>query len=172
MVSSSRRTYVIGGGNTAGEYALYLKNIGCPVSLIHRRDELRAEKKLQDEIAHNGIDVMWNTTVESFHGSNGLLDSIKVRDVRTQESRTIPAEGAFVAVGEVPNNDVAKMLSVELDKDGYVLVDRRMKTSRPGIYAAGDITGGLKQIVVASGEGAVAATSAFEDLREPYWIKC
>jgi thioredoxin reductase (NADPH) len=167
-----KRTYVIGGGNTAVAYALYLKNIGCPVSMIHRRDELRAEKKLQDELADKGIDVLWNTTVVGFSGTRGLLDTIAVKDVKSGATRSLQADGAFVAVGESPNNEVARMLGLEMDHEGYIKVDRKMRTSRPGVFAAGDITGGLKQVIVAAGEGAVAATSAFEDLREPYWTKC
>jgi thioredoxin reductase (NADPH) len=167
-----KRVYVIGGGNTAGEYALYLKNIGCDVTMVHRRSELRAEKKLQEEIFQMGIEVLWSTTVEGFRGERGILESIVVKDLVSGSVRTLKADGAFVAVGEVPNNAVAGMLSLEMDEEGYVKVDRGMRTSRPGVYAAGDLTGGLKQIVVAAGEGAVAATSVFEDLRSPYWITC
>jgi len=165
-----KRVFVIGGGNTAVEYAVYLHNIGCKVTLVHRRDELRAEKNMQDQLSQRGIEVIWSTGIESFVG-DGVLQGIVVKDLRSGEVRTIDADGAFVAVGEVPNNALARSLGLDLDGSGYVSVDRRMATSMPGVYAAGDITGGLKQIVVAAGEGAIAATSAFEDLREPYWLK-
>jgi len=93
-----------------------------------------------------------------------------IKDVKSGSSREVPISGAFIAVGEEPNNGIARMMGVDIDYEGYIKVDRRMVTNVPGVFAAGDITGGLKQIVVAAGEGAIAATSAFEALMEPYWL--
>ncbi|MDG6224793.1 MAG: thioredoxin-disulfide reductase [Candidatus Thermoplasmatota archaeon] len=164
-----KRVLVVGGGNTAVEYAIYLHNIGCDVSLVHRRGELRAEMKMQEELGKRDIQVIWNSVVLEFRG-DGTLKEVLLRDKLSGVERTVEADGVFVAVGEVPNNEIPKRLGLDLDPDGYVIVDRMMRTSIPGIYAAGDVTGGLKQVVVAAGEGAIAATTAFEDLREPYWI--
>ncbi len=164
-----RDVIVVGGGNTAFLYAIYLNNIGCHVTLVHRRDAFRAEKALQDQVEKLGIKLLLSSIVERFQGAD-VLDRAVIKDLKTGSSRDIPVAGAFIAVGEEPNNSVAKMLGVELDHEGYVKVDRRMRTNVPGVFAAGDITGGLKQIVVAAGEGAIAATSAFESLIEPYWL--
>ncbi len=160
---------VVGGGNTALLYAIYLNNIGCRVKLVHRRDAFRAEKALQDQVAKFGIETVLSSVVERFVGEDSL-DKAVIKDLRTGLSKELPVGGAFIAVGEEPNNGVARMLGVELDHEGYVKVERDMRTNVPGVFAAGDITGGLKQIVVAAGEGAVAATSAFESLMEPYWL--
>ncbi|MFW3146229.1 MAG: thioredoxin-disulfide reductase [Thermoplasmatota archaeon] len=160
---------VVGGGSTALLYAIYLNNIDCRVKLIHRRDEFRGEKALQDQVKSLEIELVMDTVVEEFVGEEELRKAV-VRNVKTGERSEIPASGAFIAVGEFPRNDIAKALGLELDEEGYIIVDRTMRTSVPGVFAAGDVTGGLKQIVAAASEGAVAATSAFEDLMEPYWI--
>ncbi|MGA1820309.1 MAG: NAD(P)/FAD-dependent oxidoreductase [Thermoplasmatota archaeon] len=161
---------VVGGGSTALLYAIYLDNIQCRVKLVHRRDEFRGEKALQDQVRSLDIELVMDTVVEEFMGGD-QLQKVRLRNVKTGEITEMPIDGAFIAVGEIPKNDIARSLGVELDGEGYIKVDRRMATSVPGVFAAGDITGGLKQIVVAAGEGAIAATSAFEDLMEPYWIE-
>jgi len=160
---------VVGGGSSALLYAIYLQNIDCRVKLIHRRDEFRGEKALQDQVGDLGIGMVLDTVVEEFIGTD-MLEGVRTRNLKTGEMKTLDAAGAFVAIGEVPRNDIAVELGVELDEEGYVKVDRSMRTSVPGVFAAGDITGGLKQIVSAAGEGAIAATSAFEELMKPYWI--
>jgi thioredoxin reductase (NADPH) len=160
---------VVGGGNTALLYAIYLNNLGCKVKLVHRRDAFRAERALQDQVSKFGIETTLSTVVERFLGDE-VLNAVVLRDLRSGTSREFQVSGAFVAVGEEPNNRIARTMGIELDHEGYVKVDRRMVTNVPGVFAAGDITGGLKQIVVAAGEGAIAATSAFEALMEPYWL--
>ncbi len=160
---------VIGGGSTALLYAIYLENIECNVKLIHRRDQFRGEKALQDKVKASGVQIILDSVVEEFKGEE-VLGSLMVKNVRTDERTEIPVSGAFIAVGEVPQTQIALELGVELDNEGFIKVDRRMKTNIPGVYSAGDVTGGLKQIVTAAGEAASAATSAFEDLMEPYWL--
>ncbi|MEA3557909.1 MAG: FAD-dependent oxidoreductase [Candidatus Thermoplasmatota archaeon] len=164
-----KEVLVLGGGNTALLYAIYLSNIDCKVKLIHRRDEFRGEKALQEQVRDMDIELVLDSVVEEFIGDDNL-ERARVKNVKTGEVREMEVSGAFVAVGEIPRNDVARMLDIDLDDEGYIKVDRKMRTSVPGVFAAGDITGGLKQIVVAAGEGAIAATSAFEDLMKPYWI--
>ena len=131
--------------------AIYLNNIECKVKLIHRRDEFRGEKALQDQVRSQDIELILESVVEEFIGEE-QLEKVKIRNVKTGEITEIPMDGVFIAIGEIPQNDMALSLGLDLDEEGYVKVDRRMATSMPGVFAAGDITGGLKQIVVATGE--------------------
>ena len=78
--------------------------------------------------------------------------------------------GIFISIGEMPSNELAKMISVNLDKNGYIVTDKRQGTNVPRVYSAGDITGGVKQVIVACAEGAIAANSAYEDIKNPYWV--
>jgi thioredoxin reductase (NADPH) len=165
-----KKVFVVGGGNTALTDAIYLKNIGSDVTLIHRRDTLRAEKYLQDSFFKLGIEVIWNSEVKEIIGKESV-EFIKIINRVTGEEQTIELDGLFVAIGYEPNNLLAKDLGVQLDEEGYIKVDRNMRTNIQRVYAAGDIAGGEKQIVVAVARGAIAATSAFEDLLSPYWIK-
>jgi thioredoxin reductase (NADPH) len=164
-----KEVLVVGGGSTALLYAIYLNNIDCKVKLIHRRDEFRGERALQDQVKAQNIELIMESVVEEFIGDEEL-EKVRIRNVKTGEITEIPMDGVFIAIGEIPQNEVAVLLGLDLDDEGYIKVDRRMTTSMPGVFAAGDVTGGLKQIVVATGEGAIAATSAFEELMEPYWI--
>jgi len=155
---------VVGGGNTAVSDALYLHNLGAKVTLVHWRDALKAEARLQESLKQSGIPVLRNSEVREIVGEK-VVRSVKIEDKAKKALTEMPVEGVFIAIGYVPNNEIAKNLGLELDEEGYVRVDlTTMRTSVPGIYAAGDITGGLKQIVVAVGQGSMAAMSAFEDI--------
>ena len=155
---------VVGGGNTAVADALYLHNLGAKVTLVHWRDTLKAEARLQESLKQSGIPVLWNSEVREVLGDK-IVKSVKIEDKTAKTLSEMPVDGVFIAIGYVPNNEIAKDLGLELDAEGYVKVDlTTMRTSVPGIYAAGDITGGLKQIVVAVGQGSTAAMSAFEDI--------
>ena len=160
---------IIGGGNTALTDALHLKNLGVNVTIIHRRDTFRAQKPLQDSVDHENIPILWNTVVEEIQGDGKRVSNLKIRNLMTRAVSDLPVDGAFVAIGQEPSNSLAKALSVELKEDGFVKVGSDMRTNVPRIYAAGDITGGLQQIVTAIGEGSIAAMSAFEDISHPYW---
>ncbi len=160
---------VVGGGSTALLYAIYLHNIECNVRLIHRRDEFRGEKALQDQVKELGIELILDTVVEEFKGTD-MLESVIIKNVKTGDKKELKTAGAFIAIGEVPQVQLGMVLGAQLNEEGFLKVDRNMRTNVPGFYSAGDITGGLKQIVTAAGEGAIAATSAFEDLMEPYWL--
>lgn len=163
-----KKVFVVGGGNTAVTEALYLHGLGAKVTLIHRRNELRAEKSLQDSLFKAGIPILWNTELREILGGKSVI-GIKVSDRITGELKEMQADGVFIAIGYEPNNEVAKMLGLELNKEGYIKVDEKQRTSLPMVYAAGDITGGVKQIVVAVGQGSIAALTAFEDIANPYW---
>ncbi len=163
-----KKVIVVGGGNTAATEALYLKNIGVDVTIVHRRDQLRAEKYLRQSLENNKIPVIWNSTVKEIRGEK-LVTAVVIENAADGTTRTMPVNGVFVAIGYVPNNELARKLGVGMDKEGYVTVDERHRTTVRGIYAAGDLTGGEKQIVTAVGQAAVAATTVFEDIANPYW---
>lgn len=160
---------IIGGGNTALTDALHLKNLGVDVTIVHRRDTFRAQKPLQDSVEREGIPVIWNTVVDEIEGDGRRVSNLKLRNMMTRAITDLKVDGAFIAIGQEPATDLAKSLSVELKSDGFVKVGSDMRTNVPRIYAAGDLTGGLQQIVTAIGEGSIAAMSAFEDISHPYW---
>ncbi|QZD87888.1 thioredoxin-disulfide reductase [Qipengyuania psychrotolerans] len=155
-----KKVAVIGGGNTAVEEALYLTNHSDDVTLIHRRDELRAEKILQDRLLnHPKISVLWNKTVESFEaGENGALTHLRLRDTQTSEDSEFACEGAFVAIGHAPATELFKG-KLPMDDSGYLLVEPGTpKTSIPGVFAAGDVMDHTyRQAVTAAGTGCMAA---------------
>ncbi|SFP37284.1 thioredoxin-disulfide reductase [Qipengyuania nanhaisediminis] len=158
-----KKVAVIGGGNTAVEEALYLTNHSDDVTLIHRRDELRAEKILQDRLLnHPKISVLWNKTVESFEaGDNGALSHVRLRDTQTGEDSDFGCDGAFVAIGHAPSTELFKG-KLPMDDSGYLLVEAGTpKTSIPGVFAAGDVMDHTyRQAVTAAGTGCMAALDA------------
>jgi len=163
-----KKVVVVGGGNTALLDAIYLQQIGCKdVEIIHRRDVLRAEEALQKEAKEKGIVFTLNSVVKSINGKE-MVKSITIENLADKREKEIRVDGIFIAVGEVPQNEIAKMLGVELDDQGYVVVDRWQRTNVKGVYAAGDITGGVRQIVTACAEGAIAALTSAEVLGKKY----
>ncbi len=161
---TGRDIIMVGGGNSALQEALYLNNLGANVTLIHRRDEFRAQKHLQNMIKEAGINTILNATVEEIKGDM-LVESVILKDTKTGELSELPINGVFVSVGYIPHTELAKQLNVNLDESGPILIDNNQKTNVEYVYAIGDVCVGLKQWVVACGEGAVAATSAFNDLQ-------
>ena len=156
---------VVGGGNTAVTDALYLHNLGAKVTLVHWKDSLRAEARLQESLKQTEIPVLWNSEVREITGDK-VVRSVKIEDKTTKTTKEMAVDGVFIGIGYIPNNDVAKQLKLELDDQGYIKTDlTTMKTSVPHVYAAGDITGAPKQIVVAVAHGSMAAMTAFEDLQ-------
>ena len=163
MFFRNKKTVVVGGGNAAAIEALHLKNLGSDVSLIHRRDKLRADKILQTQILEKNINVVWDSVVEEIFGDS-IVKGVKIRNVKDNSINEMSIDGVFVSIGEKPNSAIAKSIGVKTDEKGYIVVDKNQRTNLPKIYAAGDVTGGLRQIVTACAEGAVAANSAYEDL--------
>lgn len=156
-----KKVVVIGGGNTAVEEALYLTNHSQDVTLIHRRDSLRAEKILQDRLfAHPNIKVLWNKAVERFVGEGGLT-GVEMKDTVTGEIMVEPADGAFVAIGHAPATELFKG-KLELDSSGYIIVEPGTpKTAIPGVFACGDVMDHTyRQAVTAAGTGCMAALDA------------
>lgn len=155
-----REVVVVGGGNTAVQEALFLTHFARKVTLVHRRDRLRATGILARRAFDNPkIDFAWNAVVDEITGAAGVQE-VRVRDVKTSGTRVIPAEGIFIFVGLIPNTDLVRGL-VELDQGGHVLVDANMQTSLKGIFACGDCTRKLlRQVITACGDGATAAYAA------------
>lgn len=160
MFFVNRNVLMVGGGNSAAQEALYLKNIGCNVKIVHRRDSLRCEHRLEELLQEKGVEILWNSTIKEIKGDMAVNSVTLVRDGVEEEYET---DAVFVAIGDEPSNGLAKQLGVELDENGYIITDKSQATNVSGVYAAGDITGGVKQWIVACGEGAVAAISAYQD---------
>jgi len=169
-----RKVAVIGGGNTAVEEALYLSNLASEVVLVHRRDELRAEKILQDRLfekSRNGnVSFMWNNVVEEVLGGDSGVSGLRLKNVKTGETKDLKLEGVFIAIGHNPNTEVFKG---QLDmKDGYISIRSGTEgfatmTSIPGVFAAGDVTDHVyRQAVTSAGFGCMAALDADRWLEE------
>lgn len=162
---AGRDIIMVGGGNSALQEAIYLKNLGANVTLVHRREEFRAQKHLQNMIEKEGINTILNATVEEIKGEM-LVESVVLKDTKTNELKEVPTNGVFISVGYIPHTELATQLGVNLDESGHIIIDKEQKTNIDHVYAVGDVCIGLKQWVVACGEGAVAATSAYHDLKE------
>ncbi|WP_108859289.1 thioredoxin-disulfide reductase [Ruegeria sp. Alg231-54] len=161
---------VIGGGNTAVEEALFLTNFASKVTLIHRRDELRAEKILQDRLLkHKKIEPLWFHELEEVTGTDAPLgvEGVRVKNVKTGEITEIPCKGVFVAIGHAPANELVKD-SLESHMGGYVVTKPgSTETSVPGVFAAGDLTDHIyRQAVTSAGMGCMAALDAERFLAE------
>src|SRR4249919_328833 len=159
-----KKVAVIGGGNTAVEEALYLTNHSHDVTLIHRRDSLRAEKILQDRLfANPNIKVVWDSEVVEFvgGGEHEALIGLDIRNRRTDEISRVDVEGAFVAIGHQPATELFKE-HLKLDEDGYIEVEPgTTRTSVPGVFACGDVMDKIyRQAVTAAGTGCMAALDA------------
>ena len=159
-----RTVAVVGGGDVAVEDAIFLAR-GCKkVYLIHRRDELRAAKSLQERLfSCENVEILWNTVVQEINGEDHV-ESIKVKNVTTGEQNCMDMDGIFVAVGILPNSEIVRGL-VDMDEGGYILAGEDGATNRKGVFAAGDIRKkSLRQIVTAVSDGANAVTSVQEYL--------
>jgi thioredoxin reductase (NADPH) len=160
---------VVGGGDTAMEEALFLTKFASKVTLIHRRDEFRASKIMQERVmAHHKIEILWNTELREIIGTkeNGV-NSIRIFDNVTNEERLMPIQGVFIAIGHQPNTDLFKGV-LEMDSVGYLKTEgRTMKTNRPGVFACGDAQDAYyRQAVTAAGTGCMAAIDAERFLAE------
>ncbi|SCG84788.1 FAD-dependent oxidoreductase [Methanobacterium congolense] len=164
MFFRGKEVLVIGGGNSAAEHALHLKDIGCKVKMVHRRDELRAQRYLQEKLEKEGVPIIWNSVVKEIKGDT-VLKSVVIHDRVRDVDEEIPVNGVFIAIGETPSSQLAVELGAEVDAASYIVTDKDQKTNVHRVYAAGDVTGGVKQLVVACAEGAVAAVSAYNDIK-------
>ena len=161
-----QKIVVVGGGDTAIEEALYLTKFVWEVTIIHRRDRLRATKILQERVfANEKINFTWDSVVTKVLG-NEKVEGILIQNKKTGEEKEIPCQGVFVFVGNVPNSKFLNEL-IKLDQKGYILTDDNMMTSQEGIYACGDVRKKiLRQVITACGEGATAAFAAQKYIEE------
>jgi thioredoxin reductase (NADPH) len=160
---------VVGGGDSAVEEALYLTRFASRVYLIHRRNALRAEKIIQERAFQNPkIEILWDTVVTRVIGESGV-EGLELKNVKTQEARTLKVGGVFFYVGWLSNTDFVKNI-LKLDDQGYVVTDENMATSAPGIFAAGDVRRKLlRQVVTAVGDGALAAFAVERYIESRQW---
>ena len=165
---------VVGGGNTAVEEALYLSNIASKVTLIHRRDQLRAEKILQDrlfkKVQEGKIEILWNTTVEQVCGNEEGVSGLKLKSTLDESISELAVEGVFIAIGHKPNTQI---FQEKLDmKNGYIIVQSGLEgfatqTSVPGVFACGDVTDQhYRQAITSAGTGCMSALDAERFLSE------
>lgn len=157
---------VVGGGDAAVEEALYLTKFASKVHIIHRRGELRATKVIQEKAKQNSkIEFQWYSVVEEIKGIQ-TVERVVLRDTRDSTTRELDVDGVFIYIGTEPSSELVANL-VELDAQGYVITDEEMRTSQPGLFAAGDVRKKLlRQVVTAVADGAIAAVSAEKYLSE------
>ncbi|MDJ0830662.1 MAG: FAD-dependent oxidoreductase [Desulfobacterales bacterium] len=165
----NKKVVMVGGGNSAVTEALHLFHMGIDVTLIHRRDKLRAQEFLAQQLIDNNIPVLWDTEVKEIRGEERVSEVLLVNN-KTDEKTEFKTDGVFIAIGYEPAVELAETFGLKINEDGYIQQDGKHRTSIPGIYSAGDVEGGYKQIVTASGQGAEAAMTIFEDLINPYWL--
>lgn len=160
---------VVGGGDSAIVEAIYLTRFASKVYVIHRRDQLRAEKILQERaFANSKITFIWNTVVQGIEGGK-KVELLKLKDVKTEKVSDLPIDGLFVYIGSIPNSSMVRNL-VELDENGFIVTDNSMRTNIPGLFAAGDVRSNtFRQLATAVGDGAIAANSAEKYLGEMIW---
>ena len=165
---------VIGGGDSAAEEALFLTRYASRVRILHRRDKFRASKILQDRVfANEKIEVLWNTVPTIIEGENGKVTGVRTRDTVTGAEGRLETDGVFIFVGHIPNNDLYPG-KFDLDEDGHLITDRKLRTNVPGVFAAGEIQDKVfKQVATSVGQGCAAAMSAtrfLEDLEADHTI--
>lgn len=153
-----KEVIVVGGGDSAAEEALFLTKFATKVTLIHRRDALRASKIMQERVLnHEKIQVKWNSTIQEVYGDNSGVKGVKLTDTVSGAIEDFPIDGIFIAIGHDPNTKFLKGF-VTLDEKGYLITDRNRRTNKPGVYGAGDVHDTIyKQAITAAGTGCQAA---------------
>lgn len=172
----NREVAVVGGGDTAMEEAHYLAKMTSKVHLIHRRDEFRASKIMQERVLNDPkIEVHWNSAVDEIIGEtepNRRVTGVRLMDTQTLEKRELPLAGVFVAIGHKPNTDLFRGI-LDMDENGYLIVEKgSTKTKIPGVFAAGDVADHIyRQAITAAGSGCMAAIDAerFLGLEGTHW---
>lgn len=163
-----KKIAVVGGGDSAVQEAIFLTKFAEMVYVIHRRDQLRAEKILQERAFSNPkIKFIWTAVPEKISGDDGV-NALHIRDLKACENLVLDVQGVFIYIGYNPNTEFLRGL-VDLDESNYIITDKNMAASAPGIYAAGDVRSKpLKQIATAVGDGATAAMAAVKYIEENF----
>jgi len=160
----------VGGGNAAGLEVIYLSNVAKKVYLIHRRHCMRAEACIVDEVdSLENVVPMYNCVIEEAITKDDKLGALKIKNIETGEISKIDVNALFIAIGVEPQSDLAKKAGIKLDDDNCIKVNRDQETNIPGIYAAGDVTGGIRQITTAVGEGTTAAMNAYLYIKQGWY---
>ncbi len=157
-----RKLVVVGGGDSAVEEALYLTQFASEVVIIHRRDQLRAQKIIQDRaFANEKISFIWDSVVEEITGNDRVVESVKIKNVQTGEESSVAAGGVFIYVGLDPLTEPFQSAGI-LNENGWIPTNEEMETSIPGVFAVGDVREkNLRQITTAVGEGSIAGQNVF-----------
>ena len=168
----NKRVLVVGGGNSAVTTALYIAELASEVKLAHRRKTLRAEEALVEALkSKSNVEILWNTEVKKIEGTN-VVGKALLFDNETGETKELGVDGVFIQVGEAPNSQLAKKAGVNVNREGYIIVEVRQRTNIAGVYAAGDVTNHpVKQVGTAVGQGITAALEAYGYIRQPYYYK-
>jgi thioredoxin reductase (NADPH) len=159
-----KRITVVGGGNTAVTSAIYLSSIASELIVVHRRDRFRAEWKSSDILLQkDNVRIYWNSLVERIVGKN-YVEGVIIKNIKTGEVVEEKTNAVFVLIGLKPRSELAMKAGIEVDKNGYIVVDRKMRTNIPGVYAIGDVVGGYDQITKTVGEATIAIMDAYETI--------
>ncbi|MFX0138754.1 MAG: NAD(P)/FAD-dependent oxidoreductase [Candidatus Hodarchaeota archaeon] len=160
----------VGGSNAAGLEVIYLSGIAKKVYLIHRRHCMRAEACIVDEVdSLPNVVPMYNCIVEEAITKNDKLGALKIKNLETGEISSIDVNALFIAIGVEPQSDLAREAGIEIDEDNCIKVNKNQETNFPGIYAAGDVTGGIRQVTTAVGEATTAAMNAYLYIRQGWY---
>jgi thioredoxin reductase (NADPH) len=163
----NRNVIMVGGGSTAAIESLYLKGVDVNVSIVHRRDQLRAESALRAEVEQADIPLLFNKRILEIRGDK-RVETVLVEDLIACKEEEIPIEGVFIAIGLKPNDELARQLGLEMTEEGLVKVDSVYRTSNPRVFAAGDLIGGVRQAVTAAAEGTVASLNVLPLVGKAY----
>lgn len=162
-----KKVFMVGGGSTAAIESLYLKGIGVDVSIVHRRDQLRAESALRQEVEEAGIPILFNQRVLEIKGEK-RVEAVTLEDVVACQERDVHVDGVFIAIGLLPNDALVKQLGLVLSEEGLVKVDSNFRTSNNRVFAAGDLIGGVRQAITAAAEGTIASLNVLPLVGKAY----
>lgn len=167
---TGKKVLVVGGGDTAVEWAVALSRAGAETTIMHRRDTFRANEKNQKDIKESNVRILWNTEVKEILGENGKVKEVILINNKTNEIKTENFNEVFFALGNVPHTDFLEKIKIRTDEQkAKILVDEMMRTNIKGVFAAGDITQKWLKIPEAIGEGGYAGICAYKYIRNPYW---
>lgn len=161
----NKKVAVIGGGNSGAIAALYLNSVNVTPTIIEFMPKYMCEKAYQDQIRKNNIQYIMNAQVLEIYGDGEKVKGIRYRDRSTGIEQKLELDGVFIYVGLIPQSQSVKSIGLNMDSRGYIITDKKCRTNVKNFYAAGDVTGDSGQIIISAGQGAVAALSAYEDLR-------